>query len=145
MMTRPSQGKEVDAMADLNVNISVMPSVLTAPITDREVVPEGTKLTIEKPKSIEDFKTSMLTLDFDVGEMAISTFIEARDRGVGVIALPLFTSGRRFLQAGFHFSKASDLEELSEIKGRTVGVPQYWMSSSVWQRSMLQHDYGVAA
>src|SRR5207247_979196 len=34
---------------------------------------------------------------------------------------------------------------LSEIKGRTVGLPQYWMSSSVWQRGMLQHDYGVAA
>jgi len=132
-------------MADVEINISVMPSVLTVPITEGEVAPKGVKLDIEKPKSIDDLTRRMLTLDYDLGEMAISTFIDARNRGVRVVGLPIFTSGRRFLQAGFHFSKTSGLEDLSEIKGRNVGVPQYWMSSSVWQRSMLQHDYGVGA
>jgi len=132
-------------MADVEVSLSVMPSVLTAPITAGDATAKGVKLSIEKPKSIDDLTRRMMTLDYDIGEMAITTFIKARDDGAKVLALPLFTSGRRFLQAGFHFAASSDLDDLAEIKGRNVGVPQYWMSSSVWQRGMLQHDYGIAA
>ncbi len=132
-------------MPDLDVSISVMPSLLTEPITAGEVTAKGVRLTIEKPKSIDDLTRRMMTLDYDIGEMAITTFIKARDDGAKVLALPLFTSGRRFLQAGFHFAANSDLDDLAAIKGRNVGVPQYWMSSSVWQRGMLQHDFGVAA
>jgi 4,5-dihydroxyphthalate decarboxylase len=132
-------------VADVEVALSVMPSLLTAPITEGEVTAKGVKLNAEKPKSIDDLTRQMMTLNYDIGEMAISTFLMARDSGVKVVALPLFTSGRRFLQAGFHFATQSDLEDLSEIKGRNVGIPQYWMSSSVWQRGMLQHHYGIAA
>jgi 4,5-dihydroxyphthalate decarboxylase len=131
-------------MADADVAISVMGSVLTAPLTTGEVVAEGVRLEITPPKSIDDLTRRMLTLDFDIGEMAISTFIKARDDGAPIVALPLFTSGRRFLHAGFHFAAQSALDDLSEIKGRRIAVPQYWMSSSVWQRGMLLHDYGVA-
>src|SRR5688572_31651027 len=131
-------------MADVQVNMSVMPSLLTAPITDAEVPPKGVKLNIEKPKSIDDLTRQMMALNYDIGEMAAATFLMARDSGVKVLALPLFTSGRRFLHAGFHFANHSDLEDLSEIKGCNVGVPQYWMSSSLWQRGMLKQDYDLA-
>src|SRR4051794_29766815 len=105
-------------MGDVEISFSVMPSVLTAPITEGEVAPDGVRLAVEKPKSIDDLTRRMLTLDFDVGEMAITTFLKAREEGIGVLALPLFTSGRRFLQAGFQFRKDSDPDDLSEIKGR---------------------------
>jgi 4,5-dihydroxyphthalate decarboxylase len=87
----------------------------------------------------------MLNVEFDISEMAIATFAKAREQGVPVVGLPIFTSGRRFLQAGFQVAARSGIKDLAALRGRTVCAPQYWMSSSIWQRQILQQMYGVAA
>lgn len=132
-------------MADLAIKLSVMPSLLTRPLFDGEVKAEGLELQIKLPESIDDVTRRTLNLEYDVGEMAIATFTKAWETGIPLIGLPLFTSGRRFLQAGFQVSKRAGIRDLSELRGKRVGTPQYWMSSCIWQRKILQDFFGIAA
>ena len=131
-------------MANLAIKLSVMPSLLTRPLFDGEVQPEGISLQTQEPESLDDVTKRSLNLEFDIGEMAIATFAKAREIGIPLIALPLFTSGRRFLQAGFQVSRGAGIHDLSELRGKRAGTPQYWMSSCIWQRKILQDFYGVA-
>ncbi len=132
-------------MGNLSIKLSVMPSLLTRPLFDGEVKAEGLELEIKEPASIDDVTRRTLNLEYDVGEMAIATFAKAREVGIPLIGLPLFTSGRRFLQAGFQVARRAGIRDLSDMKGKTVGTPQYWMSSCIWQRKILLDFYGVAA
>ncbi len=132
-------------MADLAIKLSVMPSLLTRPLFDGEVKAEGIELQTIEPESLDDVTKRTLHLEYDVGEMAIATFAKAREIGIPLIGLPLFTSGRRFLQAGFQVSKRAGIRDLSDLRGKTAGTPQYWMSSCIWQRKILQDFYGIAA
>lgn len=128
-----------------DVTLRVMTSVLTQPLLDGEVTIPGVPLRAQAAESIDQNSRDMLTLAFDVGEMAVATFLKAREQGLPVAALPIFTSGRRFLQAGFALSGESGMQSLSDLRGKTVAVPQYWMSSAVWQRQILRDVYGVDA
>jgi 4,5-dihydroxyphthalate decarboxylase len=132
-------------MANLEATFCVMPSVLTDPIRKGEIVPEGVLLNVLEPESIDANSRRMLDVEFDIGEMAFGTYARAVDDGVPILGLPLFTSGRRFLQPGFHFAARSGIRDLAELKGRTVAAPQYWMSSTVWQRQILRQRYGIGA
>ncbi len=131
-------------MADIAIKLSVMPSLLTRPLFDGEVKAEGIELQTKEPESLDDVTKRSLNLEYDVGEMAIATFAKAREIGIPLIGLPLFTSGRRFLQAGFQVSKGAGIRDLSDLRGKTAGTPQYWMSSCIWQRKILQDFYGIS-
>src|SRR6266542_3129519 len=116
-------------MADLKATYAAMPSLLTRPLLDGEVAPKGIDLEVRDAESIDSISRRMLKPEFDIGEMAIATYIKAREQGVPVVGLPIFTSGRRFLQAGFQFAAKAGLSDLSQLKGKTVGTAQYWLSS----------------
>jgi 4,5-dihydroxyphthalate decarboxylase len=119
-------------------------SALSQPLLGGQVSPEGIELEAQPGESMDKLSRSMLELRFDVSEMSIATFTKAREQGLPLIALPVFTSGRRFLQPGFMVSTRSDIRDLSELSGKRVGLPQYWMSSSVWQRMLLKQAHGVS-
>lgn len=131
-------------MANLDLTFAVMPSLLTQPLLDSQVVPKGINLQGQPPKSIDDNSRRMVDLEFDIGEVAISTFLNAYDVGTRVRALPLFTSGRRFLQNGFLRATRSAIQDLSELHaGGTIATAQYWLASAIWQREILSSAYGV--
>ena len=129
---------------DIEVIFSVTPSVLTRPILAGEVKPKGLKLDIREGKSMDALSRSMLNLEFDIAEMSIATYSKAREQGIPLIALPLFTSGRRFMHAGLQFAAKAGIKDPSQLRGRRVAVGQYWLSAAIWQRQFLQEMYGVA-
>ena len=131
-------------MPYVEATFCVMPSLLTRPLCAGEVAPTVLNLRILEPESIDANTRRMLNVEFDIAEMAFGTYARALDEGVPIVGLPIFTSGRRFLQAGFHFAAGSGLRDLSELRGRTVATPQYWLSSTIWQRQILAQRYGVA-
>ncbi len=131
-------------MTDVHASFSVGPSPLTRPMLEGEVKPKGLDLDIREFKSMDDNSRRMLDLEFDIAEMSIATYSKAREQNIPLIALPLFTSGRRFMHTSIHLSTRSGIKDLSELRGRTVGASQYWMSSSIWQRQVLHQVYGLA-
>lgn len=128
----------------MKITYSVMPTVLTEPLQSGEVKPDGLDLEVTVPKTTDANSRDMIQLRFDVAEMSVATFTKAVERGLPLVALPVFTSGRRFVQSGFFFAAGTDVRSLDQLRGRNVGLPQYWISSCIWQRTVLQDMYGIS-
>lgn len=118
---------------------------LTRPLLDGEATAEGFNLRVLQSQSIDDTSRRMLDLEYDVGEVSIGTFIRARDRGVPLVALPIFTNSRQFLNANLQVAARLGMRDLSELRDRTIGAPQYWTASSLWQREFLRDQAGLEA
>ncbi|MBM2810332.1 MAG: hypothetical protein HW416_1091 [Chloroflexi bacterium] len=85
----------------------------------------------------------MLDLTYDIAEMSLATFTRAREQGVPLVALPLFT-GRRFMQPAVLFNSKAGLASPADLRNRRVALPQFWMTSSVWHRLILRQIYGIS-
>jgi 4,5-dihydroxyphthalate decarboxylase len=127
----------------VSVKFSVMPTGLTAPITSGAVQVAGVELEIFTPRTTDQNSRAMLELEFDVAEISIAAYTKALELGLPLKAIPVFTSGRRFVQSGIYLSRSSGLSSADELAGRAVGLPQYWISSCVWQRHLLSRMHGV--
>lgn len=114
------------------------------PILERTVVPRGIELDLRNYEGKEPASIRMLDNAYDVADLAISTFVHARDQGAPLVALPVFTI-RHFIPPHIHLRKDSDVRDLSELKGRRIGLHLYWNSMAVWGRSHLRQMHGVAA
>jgi 4,5-dihydroxyphthalate decarboxylase len=127
----------------MKIKFSVMPTGLTAPITSGAVTVEGAELEIFRPTTTDQNSRAMIDMTYDVAEMSIAAYTKCLERGLALRAIPVFTSGRRFVQAGIFLSKASGLTSPDQLAARAIGIPQYWISSCVWQRHVLRRMHGV--
>jgi 4,5-dihydroxyphthalate decarboxylase len=127
----------------VKITYSVMPTGLTAPIMSGAVTVEGAELEIFRPATTDQNSRAMIDMTYDVAEMSIAAYTKCLERGLALRAIPVFTSGRRFVQAGIFLSKASGLTSADQLAARAIGIPQYWISSCVWQRHVLRRMHGV--
>jgi 4,5-dihydroxyphthalate decarboxylase len=82
-------------------------------------------------------------LEFDISEMALTTYITAREHGVRFTALPVFLV-RAFHHGAILVNTKSGIRTPKDLEGRRVGVSRgYTVTTGVWARSVLQNQYGV--
>ncbi|MAG31306.1 MAG: hypothetical protein CL908_10515 [Deltaproteobacteria bacterium] len=91
-----------------------------------------------------DITRALLEGDYDAGEMSLSAFVKAREEGMPLRALPVFTN-RKFFQQYIYVAQGSGIRSLSELAGRRVGVYMYWMTSSIWHRQYLHAEADLEA
>jgi 4,5-dihydroxyphthalate decarboxylase len=83
--------------------------------------------------------------EFDVCELGLCSYLVALHRNKSpFVAIPVFTS-RMFRHSAVYVRKDRGLDRPSDLKGKTVGVPQYEMAAAVWARGFLSEDFGVRA
>jgi 4,5-dihydroxyphthalate decarboxylase len=81
-------------------------------------------------------------VEFDVCEIAPTTYIMARATGAPFIALPIFVM-RRFHHGGFLVRPDSGIKHPKDLEGRKVGVRAYSVTTAVWTRGILIDEYGL--
>ncbi len=115
-----------------------------AAVKDGTVTPEGFELDFtEVPVLVHAFRRMVRELEFDVCEMAITTYICARAHNKPFTALPTF------LVRGFHhdavvYNTKSGIKSPKDIEGRRVGVNRgYTVTTGVWARGILEDEFGV--
>ena len=91
---------------------------------------------------IAAFRRMVRQVEFDVCELAPTTYIIARAYGAPFIALPIFVL-RRFHHAGLLVRPDSDIKTPKDLEGRKVGVRAYSVTTGVWTRAVLIDEYGV--
>ncbi len=90
------------------------------------------------------FRRVVAYTEFDVAEMSTSGYMNLVARGDDrYIAIPVFLS-RNFRHGGIYVSGASGVREPADLKGKRAGILEYQMTAALWQRALLQHEYGVA-
>jgi 4,5-dihydroxyphthalate decarboxylase len=87
------------------------------------------------------FKPMVRELKFDVSEMAIATYVQAKAYGKPLVLLPATMMGR--FQQGTVLCSAERPLRPGELAGKRVGVRSYSQTTAVWVRGILQNDYGV--
>jgi 4,5-dihydroxyphthalate decarboxylase len=88
------------------------------------------------------FKPLVRDAKFDVAELAIVTFLQAKTYGKPYVLIPATVLGR-----GQHHTIAYNPErgplKASELAGKRVGVRAYTQTTGTWVRGFLADDYGV--
>jgi len=87
------------------------------------------------------FKPMVRELKFDVSEMAIATFVQAKAYGKPLVLIPATVMGR--FQHGAILCNAARPLAPAELAGKRVGVRAYSQTTAVWVRGILENDYGV--
>jgi 4,5-dihydroxyphthalate decarboxylase len=82
-------------------------------------------------------------LDFDVCEMAFTTYLCAKALGKPITAIPVFLTRNFHHWAAFSHVE-SGIKTPKELEGRRVAVNRgYTVTTGLWIRGILQHEYGV--
>lgn len=98
---------------------------------------------IEVDPLIDAFRRMVRGLEFDISEMALTTYITARTHGKRFIGLPIFLV-RAFHHGAILCNTKSGIKTPKDLEGRKVGVSRgYTVTTGVWARGVLQHQYGV--
>ena len=116
----------------------------TQALKDGTVRPRGFTFDFEDvPILIHAFRRMVRGLEFDVSEMAITTYLCARAHGTRFTALPVFLV-RAFHHGAILYNANAGIRGAKDLEGRKVGVNRgYTVTTGLWARSVLQQEHGV--
>ena len=80
--------------------------------------------------------------EFDVCELAPTTYIMARSLGAPFVALPIFVS-RGFHHGGLLVRPDANIRTPKDLEGKKVGVRAYWVTTGAWTRGILIDEYDL--
>ena len=109
-----------------------------------DIQPTGYRFEFEEVSPLpKGFRRMVRDLEFDVSEMALTTYLCAREHGVRFTALPIFLV-REFHHGAVLCHRQADFRHPKELEGQRVGVNRgYTVTTGVWARAILADQYGV--
>ena len=113
------------------------------PLMKGVVQAEGIEIVPTYSHPSETFWRQLKYQEFQVGEMSMSSYLIARERGFDMIALPVFPS-RRLFHTEISYHVDSGIKKPEDIAGKRFGVGEYQQTAALWQRGILEHDFGVS-
>src|SRR3954469_12448113 len=92
---------------------------------------------------IAAFRRMVRGNEFDICEMAITTYICAKAHGKPMTAVPIFLV-RAFHHGAVLVNTKAGIRTPKDLEGRVVGVNRgYTVTTGVWARGVLQDEHGV--
>ncbi|HEX6198375.1 MAG TPA: hypothetical protein VFZ37_20895 [Jiangellaceae bacterium] len=108
-------------------------------VTPRECILDFTEVS----PLVHAFRRMVRHLEFDVCELAITTYLCAKAHGKPITALPVFLVRGLHHGAIVHNVRAG-IHHPRDLEGRRVGVNRgYTVTTGVWARGILADEYGV--
>ncbi len=98
---------------------------------------------IEVDPLIAAFRREVRASEFDICELAITTYICAKAHGKKLTAIPV-PIVRQFHHGAILVNKNAGITSPKDLEGKRVGVNRgYTVTTGVWARGILEKDYGV--
>jgi len=115
-----------------------------AALKSGRIAPDGFALDWEEvPVLVHAFRRMVREQAYDVCEMALTTYLCAREHGVPFTAIPVFLI-RDFHHGAIQVNRAKGIGAPKDLEGREVGVNRgYTVTTGVWARAILAEEYGV--
>ena len=88
------------------------------------------------------FKRVVRDIEFDVGELAVFTYIIARAFNKPLELLPVVVVAR-FQHAYLLYNAGRGVIRPEDLNGKRIGIRSYSVTTSAWLRGILQADAGV--
>jgi 4,5-dihydroxyphthalate decarboxylase len=135
-------GKNV--VLTLTIGFSRNPRI--EPLLDGAVKAQGIDLQFVVCRPGELFYRNLKYDEFDVFEMSMSEYLMTRERRQGSkwhwTGLPIFPA-KAFLWLQLYVNTSAGIKDLSELRGKRIGIPDYPMTAAVWMRATLKELYGI--
>ena len=127
----------------LQLSMSIGDYDRTRALFDGRVRIEGCDVTIVSLVPEEAFHRAFKFHEFDISEISMSSYIATTARGEAhYVAIPAFVS-RLFRHSGIYIHTDRGIARPEDLKGKTIGLPEYQMTANVWIRGILQEEHGV--
>lgn len=98
---------------------------------------------VEVDPLIAAFRRMVRQHEFDITEMAITTYMCAKAYGKKFTAIPVFIV-RAFHHGAILVNKNAGISSPKDLEGKRVGVNRgYTVTTGVWARGILQDEYGL--
>ena len=116
----------------------------TRPLKDGTIAPRTFAFEFEDvPVIIKAFRRMVRGSEFDIAELAMTTYVCAREYGKAFTAIPVFPM-RGFHHGAVLVNTNAGIRTPRDLEGRRVGVNRgYTVTTGLWARSILQHEHGV--
>jgi 4,5-dihydroxyphthalate decarboxylase len=115
----------------------------TRPLKSREITSDHLRLEFADISPINRAFASMVREQrFDVCEMAIATFLQAKAYGKPLVLLPVVLAAR-FQESALLCRADSAINGPGDLVGRRVGVRAYGQTTALWLRGILADRYGA--
>jgi 4,5-dihydroxyphthalate decarboxylase len=88
------------------------------------------------------FKPLVREHKFDLGELAIVTYLQAKSYGLPYVLLPATVMGRGQLHT-VAYNSARGTMKPADLNGKKFGVRSYTQTTGIWVRGILAESYGV--
>jgi 4,5-dihydroxyphthalate decarboxylase len=131
-------------MADLELKTVTRTQGNNRALKDGTVKPKTFEFAFEEVDPlIAAFRRMVRGNEFDICEMAITTYICAKAHGKPMTAVPVFLV-RAFHHGAVLVNAKAGIGTPKDLEGRRVGVNRgYTVTTGVWARSILQEEHGV--
>lgn len=108
-----------------------------------ELTNPAVKLVFEEVEPIHRaFAPMVRSQVYDVSEMAIVTYLQAKAYGKPVVLLPTVVAAR-FQQGCIIYNARNGKLDVGALAGKKVGVRAYSQTTGMWVRAILAQSYGV--
>ncbi|MDE2374346.1 MAG: ABC transporter substrate-binding protein [Hyphomicrobiales bacterium] len=129
-------------MAKLSLSVAVRDYDRTRPLSDGLVQIDGVDPVFMALDPEEIFFRAFRRAEFDICELSLSSFTVKTARGdCPYVGVPAFVS-RTFRHTAIYV-RTDRIKKPADLKGKTVGVPEYQLTANVWARAILEDDHGV--
>ncbi|HWF96810.1 MAG TPA: ABC transporter substrate-binding protein, partial [Xanthobacteraceae bacterium] len=127
----------------LALSLAVCDYDRTRAIFDGRAKIEGCDITAVPLEPEEAFHRAFKFSEFDISEISLSSYIMTTARGdAHYVAIPAFVS-RLFRHSGIYIRTDRGIARAQDLKGKTIGLPEYQITANVWIRGILKDEYGV--
>jgi 4,5-dihydroxyphthalate decarboxylase len=117
---------------------------VTRPLKDGSIACGHLKLehvAVDSP--VAGMRRMVRDLEFDICEMAFTTYLCAKAYGRPITAIPVFIT-RNFHHWASFYNVKSGIKEPKDLEHRVVGVNRgYTVTTGTWARGILESEYGV--
>jgi len=131
-------------MSALDLSLACCAYDRTRALFDDRVHIDGCRVFATPIEPEEAFHRAFKFQEFDVTELSLSSYAMMLSRNeAAYIAIPAFVS-RLFRHSGIYIRTDRGIKAPADLRGKTLGLPEYQITANVWIRGILQDEYGVA-
>lgn len=128
-------------MADLRLKTAVFNHGQWDALRDGRVKPEGIELE-HIQASPDTYRRMVRDLEFDIAELALTTFMAAKWFKIPLTGIPIF-SNRDVTMSLVVYNARSGIKGPKDLEGKRVGVRSYTVTNTTQCRALLNYEFGV--
>jgi 4,5-dihydroxyphthalate decarboxylase len=131
-------------MSELKLKTVFRPLGHTNALIDGTVTPKGFTMDYENVEPlIAAFRKMVRGSEYDICELAVTTYLTAKSYGKKFTAIPVFPA-RQFHHGACVVNKNAGIKTPKDLEGKKIGVSRgYTVTTGVWIRGILAQEYGV--